>query len=161
MKYHDSGYYFTSRAMWNEKGEMTSNNSYVKSKVGINNMSILDDKGRECVLQEGAIEVWKLCRVESQFVYCKLSVPEDAERVTPNDPEKKYKSRVSKAKVLEIVNDAGEHFKECESCVYDKGKLTYRLGEEVIPYGFNWDVNEPCGAGINVHRYQDHCKQWL
>lgn len=42
-----------------------------------------------------------------------------------------------------------------------KKKLLYKVGEKVEPDGFNNNLNEECGQGINVHLYQDHCDQWF
>jgi hypothetical protein len=145
---------------WDEKGNILKDKTYpIRSQRKV--LSLLDEHGRECALPEGKIEVWKLCAFREIFVYVKLEVPEHAKRVTPIDPDRKYKSRVSEAKVLEIVDRLGTKYDCCCSCVHGYNLLTYRVGQIVIPDKFDPRTKVECGAGINVHRYKDQCDQWI
>ena len=117
-----------------------------------------DINGRNCVLQDGILEVWKGCKFNDINVYVKLSVPAHAKRITPiND---KYKSRVEFAQVEKIIDKEGKEYTEAVSFVHST-KLAYRVGEFVYPDGFDDDVATEYGKGINVHKYKDHCDVWF
>ena len=140
---------------------------YEQDKV-IKVMSIKDTLGRETALDtDSIVTVWKACKANQNInVYVKLLLDKDTLRVTPKMTDCAryqctYKSRVSCARVLEIIDERGHNYTECESFVHTGTKLKYIVGELVIPDGFNNDLNEECGQGINVHVYKDHCDLWF
>jgi hypothetical protein len=123
-----------------------------------------DGKKRECVLPEGKIIVWKLATAleKENYVYVQLEVNDDVKRVTPMS-SLYFKSRVEKAKVLSIVDDAGNNYSQARSCVLHASLLKpflYVVGKEVIPDSFDSDPNNECSHGINVHLYKDQCDVW-
>jgi antitoxin component YwqK of YwqJK toxin-antitoxin module len=113
------------------------------------------------ILNEGIITVWKVCTVVGKLVYVQLLVPADALRVTPDISLDSYrfKSRVNKAKVVEITDKDGKHYTECESCVYSDCKIKYILNEMVYADSFTSDPNIECGHGIHVFKFKKHCEQ--
>ena len=131
--------------------------------------SLYDSKGRNCLLDEGNITVWKLCKVGGiQYVYVKLSIPYSAKRVNPINVRKfrsyydsfSYKSRVEYAKVELIVDINGKEYQECHSFMGKGKQLVYKLNETVYPDGFNDNINNEDGQGIYVQKFQDQCDQW-
>jgi len=118
-----------------------------------------DDKGRNCALEEGDVEVWKGCVSEDggKFVIVKLLVPGGAKRVTPIN--RKNISRVECGKVVQIIDESGKEYEVGRSLMHKRG-LVYRVGEMVYAKNYEPSVNVECGAGINVHKHPDHCMQW-
>ena len=143
-------------------GEVNLVAEYKKGKV-VRVVTLRDDKGRDCILPEGELIVWKACAVKTIGVYVKIMVPKDAPRVTPKDTNETYKSRISHGVVLAIESEDGNQYDSAVSCVYTKERLTYVVGERVAvdEDDFDDDVAVECGAGINVHRYRDHCTKWF
>lgn len=123
----------------------------------------MDSAGRNTVIPEGEVTVWKACKVpgEDQWVTVRLTVPADAQRVTPHETRSQHKSRVSRAKVEEIVGTDGTQYKEAVSGVHRDRSIIYRVGETVVCDRFEADPTVECGAGINVHAHRDHCAQWF
>jgi antitoxin component YwqK of YwqJK toxin-antitoxin module len=121
----------------------------------------LDEHGRNYVLGTGTLIVWKACGKNGIGVYVKLEVPEHAQRITPTvtNTRLKYKSRVSEARVLEIVDRNGEQYKECDSFVYKDKTMKYVLGAIVKPDDFDSDESNECAKGLHVFAYKDHCDQ--
>jgi hypothetical protein len=135
-------------------------------------ISFRDNKDRECVLPEGDVEAWKACKHHDNIVdgiiyhtinvYVKLRIPAEAKRVTPHDKQWKFKSRCEYAKVLDIVDREGKHYKEAQSFVCNNvTPLVYTVGHVVHPSKYDPDPEEDCSFGINCHRYQDQCDQWF
>lgn len=135
-------------------------------------LSIRDYQDRENVLPDGDIIVYKACKSGDSHVIVELFVPKEAKRVTPFCTEggpycqivtSCPKSRVEYAIVKRIVNRNGEilNISEATSFVHSEATLVYKIGETVRPDGFNDDITVPCGQGINVHRYPDHCLRWF
>lgn len=124
-----------------------------------------DEKGRDCRIPEGEVTVWKACQTgrdtDPGYAYVRLTVPADAQRVTPLDKDLRFKVRVSHAKVEQIVDRAGQEYKEAYSCVHRAGGLVYRVGQMVKADTFDADPAVTCGAGINAHVHRDHCSQWM
>ena len=86
-------------------------------------------------LPEGPFHAWKKCQNET---IVKLLIPEDAERSHGTE----RKCRASKAVVLEVIGaDEGVS-------IYD-GTTRYRVGETVIPDGWDTDRWNTCGQGIH------------
>jgi antitoxin component YwqK of YwqJK toxin-antitoxin module len=138
-----------------------------KNDVPTNIIAARDNKGRNCILDDGVIEVWKACRsynnkkCVSVNVYVKLSVPRRARRVTLyNICGYSSKSRVEYAQVVNIVDEFGNHYEEALSFVH-KNKLVYHVGKIVLPDKFDDNINNKCSHGINVHLYKDQCDQWF
>ena len=134
------------------------------------NESLFDERGRDCVLEEGEIYVWKACVIRKidkteTFVYVKLFVPKDAKKVTPLWNNLAYKSRIEYGRIADIVDEDDNHYTMAESIIYTDSRtgkpLQYIMGEFVIPNAYNSDINNSCGAGINVHRHKNHCRQWF
>lgn len=145
---------------------------YVDGRV-VRVTSLIDHRGRQCVLDQGPIQVWKIATVcvagvgtpyhdhDTPNAYVRLLVPAEARRVTVvDDGAQHYKSRVEFAVVEDIVDRWGTHHRVATSCVHKGTQLVYRVGETVVPDGFDADPNVDCGAGIHVHKYVDHCDVW-
>jgi len=124
-------------------------------------VSILDHMGRKCVLPLGPLTVWKACQSNGINVVVELDVPTEAKRITPYDIESRYKSRVDRATVRRVTDRERNDYREAKSCVYKEKCITYTVGQQVIPDGFDENVLNDCGPGINVHRYKDQCEQWF
>lgn len=137
--------------------------------------SIVDNCGRECVLPDGDITVWKACRAidpktgNQVNVYVKLRVPSGVARVTTHDAATHihsdealtYKCRIATGFVEEIVDKDGNKYYEATSFVHPTKSGTYRVGQWAVPDSYNGDPKVSCGSGINVHPYQDQCDQWF
>lgn len=133
-----------------------------------------DEKGNNYALGDGELTVWKLCGVkdsgecdipeelaEALPVYVELKVPSDAKRMTPLPYlNSNYKSRVEKAFVVSITDMSGKKYTECRSCIYDN-KFVYKVGETVSPDSYNQSAHLDCAPGIHVHKFREHCDQWL
>lgn len=154
---------------WDSKGKLKKRVNYKQGKL-VRVLSHIDEQGRETVLPEGEIDVWKLCGVwrngERHYVYVQIRVPKSARRVTPYDRwGTSYKARVEYGTVIAITDLDGhpEPDTEAESCVYleTSSRLTYTVGKEVRASSLDEDPTQSCGAGINVQRYRDHCPQWI
>ena len=153
---------------WTLDGKLLSENVYhqgtlVKIKV------LCDEKGRDCALKEGEILVWKACRVRltdrgrygaSVNVYVQIRVPPEARRVTPHDPQRKYKCRVEYGTVEQIVDSQGTSY-PCAYSFVASTSIVYTKGEVVRGHDFDDRIDVDCGAGINVHVHRDHCDQWF
>lgn len=130
--------------------------------------SLIDNLGRECVLSKGEQIVWKACLTENKTkVYVKLCVPEHARRVTPDilieyydSSSYAHKCRIDSAFVVQII-DKDEKEYDVAYSPFQKMKLTYRVGQDVMDCNFNEDPNEIFGRGINVCVYKDHCDSWF
>lgn len=133
---------------------------YVDGKL-IRVVSLRDEQGRECVLPDGDLIVWKVAKSwgagQWHEVLIRLSVPSTARRVTPVDTDHTYKSRVEYAKVEEIVGGDGTQYREAVSSIRSSNPVTYRVGEIAVPDTFDDDPNHECAAGINVYAHRDHC----
>lgn len=151
---------------WHSNGEVSSECDFERGKP-VRLLKHTDSQGRDLILPEGEIEVWKACKSEGVGVYVRLRVPADARRVTPIDTQaslggRSCKSRVEYAIVVGIEDEAGKPYQEATSFVYKKGEgLVYRVGEIVRPDGYDPNLGRGCGRGINVHRYRDHCTSWF
>ena len=168
IKYSETTYVDGKRSgLWQEWHVNGSSEIYeYKNNIIISIVSIRDDLGRECVLtqliQEGKeLIVWKECKSGEHNVFVELKVPIEAKRITPTNSESRYKSRVEYAIVQRIFDIVGTEYKEASSCVYSSSILTYKVGELIRPDGFDDNITNECGRGINVHAYQDHCRQWF
>lgn len=133
---------------------------YKNGQIDFTNSWQNDKHQRSLTLDEGEIFVWKLCKQSlSNYVYVKLRVPKEARRIPfiiNSD-----KSRVEFAIVEEIIEIyTGKQHKVAQSCVRTD-KITYKLGEKVTPDNFDPDASIECSYGINVHKYQDACRQWM
>jgi hypothetical protein len=106
---------------------------------------------------------WLIERFTSgKYVYVRLTVPKEAQRITPIDQDNSFKSRVEYAKVEQIIDSYGKEYNEAFSCAYNYDKkLTYKIGEIVYPDKFDDNIMTTCGAGINVHTYKDQCEKWF
>ena len=128
-------------------------------------ISIKDKKARETVLPPGRAIVWKACQSNTINVYVKLLLDEKTRRITPkldkNNGNVVYKSRVSSARVLEIMDSEGRNYTECESSIHLYTKVKYVVRDIAIPDGFNDNLEEECGQGISVHAYRDECNIWF
>ena len=163
--YRDSKFHGP-RTKWNVDGVVESLTEHVNgdlSKI----VTARDEKYRDYVIPEGTVDVWKACRSgdgAGKNLYVRITVPADARRVTPVEREGEtptYKSRVEHGVVAEIIDSEGTPYTEATSFVHTGGaKITYVVGQEVRPDRFDPDVRTSCGAGINVHRYRDHCDIW-
>jgi antitoxin component YwqK of YwqJK toxin-antitoxin module len=166
---------------WNENG-IPKEDYECKDNIVISVLTLNDEKGRDCMLKEGEIIAWKACKiyherpyvdsdddeydsadevVDSTFVFVKLLVPADAKRVTTKNSEGRYKGRVSKAKVVEIVDERGNKYDSATSFVFSGLPITYRVDATVLPSGFNSNPDDDCGEGINVHAHKDLCEVWM
>lgn len=160
-----------SESEWYEDGKLCHEVSYSNGdfqKV----LQLFDAKGRNCVLPDGKIIVWKLAmddfyirrnqilkyQITGNYVYVKLEVPADARRVTVFD-DTTFKSRVERATVLEIVDEKGNHHSSAISCINDL-KITYVVGNVAVPDKFDADPVNKCSHGISVHLHKDHCDHW-
>ena len=127
-------------------------------------ISMIDGDGRETVLPEGEIVVWKACKYKNTNVYVKIKVPKEAKRVTvySRDPDRIYKARIEYGTVIEIVDEHDNNYTEATSfiCPFDK-KINYIVGQQIRGDGYDDDINTKCGQGISVHRYKDHCRNWF
>jgi hypothetical protein len=147
---------------WAEDGTLVTERFFIDGKYKM--ITITDEKGRNVVLEDDIpIVVWKACKSlhKNEFVYVKISVPAEAKRVTPNSTPQRYKSRVEFGTVLEIVDKEGNKYNDAISFVHSGHKLTYSVGCKVIPNGFDPSSYEECGAGINCHKFKEHCDQWF
>jgi antitoxin component YwqK of YwqJK toxin-antitoxin module len=134
-------------------------------------ISLLDTEDRECALpSDEEITVWKACRSNGHDVTVMLRVPREAKRVTPILDNDCYKSRVEYAFVEKIVDKSGKEYDQAQPFVFASSRknvaplstnIIYQVGEKVIPDRFDPNPMVGCGAGINVHRYQDHCNVWF
>ena len=118
-----------------------------------------DSQGRNYVLPDGEIDVWKACRAGTINVYVRIRVPREAGRVTPFSAL--CKARVEYGTVVEIVDAEGRRYPEATSFVYSGGSTTYVEGQVVRPDRFDPNPRQDCGAGLNVHLHRDHCTQWF
>jgi antitoxin component YwqK of YwqJK toxin-antitoxin module len=117
-----------------------------------------DKTGRNLIFEEGDQIGYKACRSDGLNVFVKLLIPKEAKRT-------KYlmnsdKLRAEYAKVLEIYDENGNKYDAAVSHV-SSNRLVYKLGELVYPDKYNDNMEEPCGSGINFHKYEDMCKQWF
>ena len=152
-----------------EDGTLRSEVEYADGKV-LRVVSLRDQKGRDCVLGDGELTVWKVAKTEVETahgeglgrewvpVYVRLTVPADAKRVTPASGQTQYKARVEFARVEEIFDRKGNRYQEAVSAIW--GGATYKVGEVVRPNGFNPDIQTQCEQGIHVHLHREHCDQW-
>lgn len=151
------------RSWWIPDGELRA--EYEMKDDIVVRVHQLTDKGRDVVLPDGEIDVWKACRVrvgnETRNVFVQLRVPADARRVTPVDNRCHYTSRVSHGRVVSITDEAGENYLEAESFVFRGPSLRYRLDHIVRAHDFDPNPQNSHGAGLNVHRYRDHCRMWF
>ena len=146
---------------WHEDGTERVVCEYKKDEV-LRLIKLVDPKGRNCILPEGDIIVWKACVTEDERnVFVELMVPAAARRVTPVDKNSTYKARVEYGTVLSITDLKGNQFDSAESNIYHKKILKYYVGQEVRPDGFDPNMNNTCGQGINVHRHREHCLHWF
>jgi hypothetical protein len=143
---------------YHEDGRSDYTHEYCDDKL-IRVVSLRDDEDRECVLPEGDITVWKASKSGYVNVYVQLEVPKEAKRVTPDNF--KFKTRVMYANVVRIVDADGKEYKSATSFVYRFKPLLYEVGKTVWPDGYDDDVSNACGKGINVHLHKDHCDQWF
>ena len=152
---------------WDANGILAEERD-LDEKGNVLRVLVLRDKsGRDCLLKDDKeITVWKLGKAvgtaSAPWVYIRLTVPADARRVTPQDTDYKYKSRVEFAKVEEIVGEDGTEYKEAVSGVRwrsDDG-TTYRVGEIVRPDHFDPSPVTTYTNGIHVHAYRDQCDVW-
>ena len=121
-------------------------------------ISLIDDRGRETVLPDGEIEVWKAGKAPSgDNVYIKIRVPGDARRVSTLH----QKSRVERGVVVSIVGRGGTEYNEANNFVYEDAYLRYVVGEPVKADGFNSDPYQSCGRGIHVHPHREQCDRWF
>lgn len=121
-----------------------------------------DETGRDTMLGDGDLTVWKACRTPTNTNVCvELRVPATARRVTPVDKWGTYSSRVESATVVSIRDDAGVPYQEADSFVYGHNKIHYVVGDAVSPDGFEPAPDVQNGAGISVHKYRDHCAVWF
>ena len=149
--------------VWSPEGTVTKEAHYKEGRV-TKVVTCLDDQGRETVLPDGEIHVWKLCEAKDEtYVYVKIRVPKEAKRVTPfaftlaDGAQTSYKARVEYGTVVGIFPP---RYEEATSCIHSE-RVIYRVGQEVRPSSLNEDPNVECGAGINVHLQRDHCDQWI
>ena len=149
---------------WHPDGKLWQECDYQDGEL-VRTTSLRDESGRETVLEDGEIEVWKACVAKGAggdvAVYVQLRVPADAKRVTPRDVEHRYQGRVDRAFVVGITDADGKKYEEARSFVYHFGKLTYKLGQEVRPDGFQTNALLRYAQGIHVHRHKDHCDRWF
>lgn len=147
-----------------------------EDKMVVIRNKIIDDKGRNNILKNGNIVVWKMCiTINGVFVYVKLRVPEGAERVTPlwnkNNDGIPPKSRVEYAFVEDIIGKDGNSYDTCYPFVneypkvslnfpYVKGEITKFMDTSNINYIFNNSIEYDCVPGIHVQKYQDQCDYW-
>lgn len=141
-------------------GQILIESQFINNEL-IKVIHLYDKYGNDNVLPEGEIMVWKACCSNNRMVYCKLKVPVDAKRITC-DNTLFYKSRVQYAYVDQIIDAIdGRQYNEAQSFVYNSDKpFVYRVGEMVVPDGFEENPALDCGKGINVHLHQYHCDQW-
>lgn len=157
------------RAMWCRSDGTRCECDYNMGKV-VRVVSLTDRQGRDAMLPDGEVEVWKACKTckgdDGVGLYVRLRVPADARRVTPMcSPEGKWEpqSRVEYAIVVSIDDGMGttQPYTEATSFVRKGTSLVYRVGEVVRPDGYDPDPGHECGKGINVHRYRDQCEAWF
>lgn len=143
--------------------------------------TLIDYQGRDqLVPKNGAFHGFKACKTESGVnVYVVLEIAEEAVRINakpsfpsfsmPREdifiPNKRicYKSRASSALVVKISDKYGNQYDECHSFVH-KGRfsgLKYKKGHLVFGECYNNNPDDPCGGGINFHKYIDECDQWF
>ena len=121
-------------------------------------VALLDDQGRETVLPDGEIDVWKAGKGPSgNDVYIKIRVPAEARRVSTLQ----QKARIDWGTVVSIVDDEGKEYKEAHNFVRETVSLRYAVGEVVQADGFDPVPTQDCAPGIHVHRYRDQCKRWF
>jgi antitoxin component YwqK of YwqJK toxin-antitoxin module len=148
---------------WYENGKLEYEFEYADDKL-VNVLELNDVNGRSHVLKEGVIETWKACKAYNNFrnifVFVRLLIPVDAKRVTVADNQRIYKSRVSKAKVMEIFDENGNKYDNAFSFVHGSDILQYVVGQDIESRGFNPNPIVECGEGINVHLYRDLCQVW-
>lgn len=162
------GYRHGRTTYWNTDTSLFMVADYDRGKLA-KVLSLPDPFGRETVLPDGEILVWKACRRKTEWydfwsatnVYVRIRVPADARRVTPYDPEDLYKSRIEYGVVVGIEDAKGNAYTEADSFIYEDAGLHYVVGCEVHPDGYNPDPELGCGQGIHVYRYKDHCTPWF
>ena len=165
---------------WSPSGEKTLECSYVKGRregvwtewtcgkksrvleykddVITKVVTLLDDQGRETVLPDGEIEVWKAGKgFGNNDVYIKIRVPAEARRVS----SLYRKARIEYGTVVSIVDREGRKYKEADNFVYDRVSLRYVVGEVVKANGFDADPDQYCGRGIHVHLHREQCDRWF
>ena len=131
---------------------------------------LYDETGRDCLLHEGEITVWKLCKAENKIVYVELLVPNSAQRITDFDEclsidtiDEKIISRVNCAQVIKIFDDANNEYDNAFSLDL-KNNLTFEVGKQVnvnINLNMSNDIfknNDELNNGIDVKMYLD---QWI
>lgn len=124
-------------------------------------ISLLDAKGRETVVPDGAIHVWASARTPSVLglgvsVRVKILVPSHVQRVSTVH----HHTRIEMGYVVSIDGN-GEQYTCTVDPVYPAGKLVFTVGESVSAHGFklrwNPDPTQDCGQGIRVHRSREQC----
>lgn len=139
--------------------------------------TLVDDVGRDCILREGELVVYKPCVVgdkadgrEPKYGFMRLRVPAEARRVnwlylSEISKGKDYGARVEFAVVEEITDEdlTGGYTTATSQYVPEGAPLTYVVGQTARATEF--DENPfclfRCGVGIHVHRYRDQCLKWF
>jgi len=135
----------------------------------------VDLHGRDMTLeQEKDITGYKACIVRDEidcesyinYVYVELLIPANAKRIKTVGDLIRFKCRAEYAIVKRIFDKDNNDYNEAYSFLYKTSKqfkkqFKYVVGEKVIPDGFDENVNQSCGKGINFHKYIDHCDQWF
>jgi hypothetical protein len=120
-----------------------------------------DENGRNCVLPNGDINVWKACRAKDGIdVYVEITVPQQAHRITVLSNE--CISRIEFGYVVKIIDKEFNEYDEATSFITIHKPVIYRKGHLCEPnngYDENKYHKESCG--INVHKYKDQCDQWF
>jgi hypothetical protein len=129
--------------------------------------TLLDEKGRDCMLPEGDIIVYKAGGIYNESksnpinVYIKILVPSSARRMSTVRRDRVIKSRIEYGHVLEIVDEFGVGYRQARNIVHTLIPTFYTVGEKIVPDGFDDDPEKDCAKGIHVHSHKDHCKYWF
>ena len=147
---------------WYDNGIICADVEYKGDKV-IKVKSLRDDQGRDCILSEEDIVVYKAgITADNTFVYISILVPKEANRVTPvNFKESSaIKSRIQFGTVTEIVDKQGKRYKTaCSHLHYTK--IIYSVGNTVTPNRFDDNLLTECSYGIHVVKFRDQCQNWV
>ncbi|AYV83514.1 MAG: hypothetical protein Hyperionvirus7_85 [Hyperionvirus sp.] len=144
---------------WN--GILKSDIEYYPNKF-VKKINVLNDSaGRDCILGDGVVYGWKVCKVGATFVYVKLKVPGAAQRVTPIDQGDAFISRVEYAITEKIFDAKGKEYKEAKSYLIYNKILTYKVNSTVHPDKFDPSLDNNSSCGINMHKYKDQCDIWI
>ncbi|AYV81794.1 MAG: hypothetical protein Harvfovirus62_7 [Harvfovirus sp.] len=102
-----------------------------------------DEKGRDCSLQGGRIEVWRGGRSNGVEVFVKLVVENSWKRVTDVDIAVLCRCSIERGRIVLIIDGKGVNYKT------------------VVINNREWGCGEEISAEeFQVYRYQDQCREF-